>query len=191
MQKTHTFVLPRVQTLGILGGGFEEEWRDHYDVDQSLEKAQKYFQSEIAFYRTTGIALKDRFDRYRSRVQSVLLFACEGKTADVTTIGKIHSFEGRCLAIMSGIRKKRNQDWTQYQKTRLEIGRKNFQKLRFKRAIQIWLEKQWHWAKDVSEAACIRVKEMAAGILPQLMWSRLQTCTLAEHRRIDAKQKRG
>eukprot|EP00959_Pyramimonas_sp_CCMP1952_P040885 854970-Pyramimonas_sp.AAC.1 len=74
-----------------------------------LQKAQKIFFGEIAYYCCSGIELAERFIRYQAEVIAALLFNCEGRTPDYSTVAAVHSFEGRCLALMSGLRKRRTE----------------------------------------------------------------------------------
>eukprot|EP00959_Pyramimonas_sp_CCMP1952_P096199 2011116-Pyramimonas_sp.AAC.1 len=88
-----------------------------------LQNAQKIFSGGIAYFRCSGIDLAERFTRYQAKVSAALLFNCEGRTPDYSTIAAVHSSEGRCLALMSGLRKRRTGGWSEFQRRRYKVGR--------------------------------------------------------------------
>eukprot|EP00959_Pyramimonas_sp_CCMP1952_P028904 606434-Pyramimonas_sp.AAC.1 len=59
---------------------------------------------------------------------------------------------------MSGLRKRRTEGWSEFQRRRSKVGRQRFVELGFRSAVQIWISRCWDWAKDVSVAASIRMR---------------------------------
>ena len=104
--------LPRVTHLSALGFELSETWTDHHVLKANLQKAEKAWYRDQKYFRSREIPIMDRCRRYVSRVQSIVLYACEGMTMDEHTIERLYVWECKFLAILGGRRKGRNEDWT-------------------------------------------------------------------------------
>eukprot|EP00959_Pyramimonas_sp_CCMP1952_P079814 1668825-Pyramimonas_sp.AAC.1 len=50
---------------------------EHPDLDASIDSARRAFWGQASFFLSTAIPLKDKYERYAQRVQSILLYAAE------------------------------------------------------------------------------------------------------------------
>ena len=148
--QTHTYKLECVNTLDILGYRLDRYWTQHSDLQFNLDRARGAFFADIEYYRSHRIPIERRFQRYRLRIQSKLLFAIEGMTIDNITAQKIFSWEGKLLAIIGGRRKGVTEDWTVYQKRRFKYARDQFANHGFLSAVELFIHKNWLWAKDIA-----------------------------------------
>eukprot|EP00959_Pyramimonas_sp_CCMP1952_P267652 5596235-Pyramimonas_sp.AAC.1 len=92
----------RVTEMEVLGAHICSELHvnEHPDLDASIDSARRAFWGQASFFRSTAIPLKDKYERYAQKVQSIVLYAAEGCTDDSNSLSAHHIFEGKCLAVM-------------------------------------------------------------------------------------------
>eukprot|EP00959_Pyramimonas_sp_CCMP1952_P413288 8660289-Pyramimonas_sp.AAC.1 len=59
---------------------------------------------------------------------------------------------------MSGLRKRRTEGWYEFQRGRCKVGRQKFVDVGFRSTVKIWFFRCWDWARDVSDAAIVRMR---------------------------------
>eukprot|EP00959_Pyramimonas_sp_CCMP1952_P203456 4254782-Pyramimonas_sp.AAC.1 len=59
---------------------------------------------------------------------------------------------------MSGLRKRKTEGWSELQRRRCKVGRQKFVDLGFRSTVQVWPFRCWDWAKNVSDAAIVRMR---------------------------------
>eukprot|EP00959_Pyramimonas_sp_CCMP1952_P059952 1252584-Pyramimonas_sp.AAC.1 len=92
--------------MSALGAELFDDWSGHRDLLCHLQRARRAWMCGVQFYRCRQLPMRDRYMRYIARVQPIVLYACEGMTADKGTIQKLYAWGGQLLAIIDGLRKK-------------------------------------------------------------------------------------
>ena len=142
--------LKQTNSLEVLGTILENDMVSHADVDWVISKAKKAFWSEGRYYRAQSIHILKRLRRYETRVRSRLLFGVEGMTADRATIEKLHRTEGALLRVLVWRRKRTQESWQQFYQSISRKARGALRAAGMPSLPQLFLYKQWCWAKDVA-----------------------------------------
>eukprot|EP00959_Pyramimonas_sp_CCMP1952_P406200 8512892-Pyramimonas_sp.AAC.1 len=72
---------------------------------------------------------------------SIVLYACEGRTLDRVTVEKLRVWEGRLLAILTGRRKRKEEEGAVHTKSRLLTGGRRFHEGGFQTVVQRFVKK--------------------------------------------------
>ncbi|CAK0900926.1 unnamed protein product [Prorocentrum cordatum] len=145
----------RVKEMEVLGAHicFELHVNGHPDLGASIDLARMAFWGRASFFRSTAIPLKDKYERYAHRVQSILLYVAEGCTVDSYSLGALHSFEGECLAVMCHCVRREEGSYQGWNTRRYERARHEFHDAQYASIVQKFLRVHWLWPIDVADFA--------------------------------------
>ena len=105
----YNLVVPLVENMEVLGIMMDNKATTSTALEHRLYKARSTFYQDKVFYRCRRISLKEKFDRYCSRVQSAALHCCSGWSWTKETAGRLRRFESGLLTQMMGKWKRRDQ----------------------------------------------------------------------------------